>query len=91
MQEQHPGGFTWSLVDTTTPEGLSRLRRLRRGASGQIPVPSILADGEVVFPAVPDLEDLDDWMTANLPAGDADPPTTPGAADDAPPSRKDAR
>lgn len=67
MEEEHGGRFTWAVVDVTTSEGLAQLRRLRPRAGRQIPVPSILADGALIFDTVPDLEDLDEWMAANLP------------------------
>ncbi len=102
MEEEQPGRFTWSLVDTSTDEGLTRLRALRQGAGRRIPVPSITADGVVIFDALPDLEDLDDWMSANLPAASdaarsdappehmSSPDTSSDAArSNAPPNRKD--
>lgn len=83
MEEEHPGRFTWSLIDTTTDEGLTRLRALRPAAGRRIPVPSIMVDGVVIFDAVPDLDDLDDWMSANLP----EPPAAERS--DAPTHRED--
>jgi hypothetical protein len=66
MEEEHPGLFTWSTLDVTTKAGVKRLRRIRPVAGRQIPVPSILVDGQILFDHIPDLEDLDDWFTANL-------------------------
>jgi hypothetical protein len=66
LEEIHGGGFTWATVDTSTEKGKGRLDELRRGSGQPVPIPAIVADGRVVFDHLPDLEDVDDWLTRRL-------------------------
>jgi len=75
LEGEHPDQFTWTVLDVSTQEGLKRLQRLRPMAGRQIPIPAILVDGQILFDHVPDLEDLNDWLTANLAPADCDLPS----------------
>lgn len=64
MQGEHPGLFTFSVVDASTREGVKRLQDLRPTAGRQIPVPGVMMNGEIVFDRIPDMEEFGEWLEA---------------------------
>ena len=63
LEQEHPGLFTWTMVDASTRDGVKRLQELRPSAGRQIPVPGVLVNGEIVFDNIPDMEEFDEWLT----------------------------
>lgn len=64
LQEEHPGVFTWEMVDASTRDGVKRLQELRPAVGRQIPVPGILVDGEITFDRIPEMEEFTEWLEA---------------------------
>lgn len=62
LEQEHPGLFTWTMVDASTRDGVKRLQELRPSAGRQIPVPGVLVNGEIVFDNIPDMEEFNEWM-----------------------------
>ncbi len=62
LQEEHPDGFTWAVIDASTRDGVKRLQELRPGAGRQIPVPGVLVDGQIVFDRIPEMEEFTGWL-----------------------------
>ncbi len=62
IETEHPGRFTWTMLDASTREGVKRLQELRPVAGRQIPVPGVLMNGEIVFDNIPEMEEFSDWL-----------------------------
>jgi hypothetical protein len=65
-------GFTFSVVDASTREGVKRLQELRPSAGRQIPVPGVMVDGVVVFERIPDMEEFGEWLQSGAAASAAE-------------------
>ncbi|GAB4247743.1 MAG: hypothetical protein Kow00129_08340 [Thermoleophilia bacterium] len=62
LEDEHPGRFTWTLIDVSTREGVKRLQELRPAAGRQIPVPGVLVDGQIIFENIPEMEEFNAWL-----------------------------
>ncbi|GAB4272710.1 MAG: hypothetical protein Kow0092_27870 [Deferrisomatales bacterium] len=62
FEQQHPGRFTWVVVDVSTREGVARLRELRPRSGRMIPVPGVVVDGEIVFDHIPPPDEFSAWL-----------------------------
>ncbi|GAB4252174.1 MAG: hypothetical protein Kow00122_09900 [Thermoleophilia bacterium] len=63
LQKEHPGTFTWAVVDASTRDGVKRMQELRPVAGRQLPCPGVLVDGQVVFERIPEIEEFTKWLS----------------------------
>lgn len=68
IEIEHPGCFTWTMLDASTRDGVKRLQELRPAAGRQIPVPGVLMNGEIVFDNIPEMEEFSEWLTGRTDA-----------------------
>jgi hypothetical protein len=62
LEAEQPEHFTWSVLDASTREGVKRLQELRPSAGRQIPVPSVMVDGQITFDRIPDMDEFIEWL-----------------------------
>lgn len=67
MQAEHPGRFTWTLVDVSKREGIKRLQELRPRCGRMIPVPGVVVGDRIVFDHIPQMDEFTEWLLGGLP------------------------
>ena len=68
IEFEHPGQFTWALVDVSKREGIKRLQQLRPLNGRMIPVPGVIVDGQIVFDHIPQPDEFTAWLLQSTPA-----------------------
>jgi hypothetical protein len=58
LEAAYGTALSWSVIDTSTPEGVQRLRDVRRAVGRRVPVPAILIAGSIGFEGIPEEEEL---------------------------------
>lgn len=62
LQQEHPGRFTWSVVDISTRDGVNQLRELRPRCGRMVPVPGVVVGDQIIFDHIPEMEEFAAWL-----------------------------